>query len=441
MGGETTSEAREPFINQSVIDGSTSLDGAKAACVVFLEVNTTIDGFRVRGGHARELAPGQSSVGRSGGGICTIFNPSLTEISRCIFENSGADSAGGGLNLGGVTVVRECIFLANWARAGGGAVTGPGEYYDCLFESNVCQGDPEVPELGSGGASASTGGLFYRCVFKNNRARVGGALSLRESGAAYNCLFVGNEATEAGGAVQLIGEWYQPVGGEGWWYSGQALLNCTFAGNTAPAGPTGTLSTRLSLRNCILPGPIAEEFSYGSSTVFESTAGTYTGDPHFAEPAAGDYRLLPDSPAIDAGSDEGYSDYLISLLTPDLAGTKRPVGADYDAGAYEYDPSGDSDGYGILNQTEWDTYGTDLYDADTDGDFLEDGDELNDYGTLPTNPDTDGDGATDGQEISAGTDPLNPNDTPIIPLAPWALGAALLGACIALRNGRAGIVR
>jgi hypothetical protein len=37
----------------------------------------------------------------------------------------------------------------------------------------------------------------------------------------------------------------------------------------------------------------------------------------------------------------------------------------------------------------------------------------NDTGTDPTLADTDGDGFDDGEEVAAGSDPLNPNSTPL----------------------------
>ena len=53
---------------------------------------------------------------------------------------------------------------------------------------------------------------------------------------------------------------------------------------------------------------------------------------------------------------------------------------------------------------------TDPLVSDTDGDGLSDGAEVNTYLTDPTVADSDGDGIDDGDEVSSGYDPLNPSD-------------------------------
>ena len=72
----------------------------------------------------------------------------------------------------------------------------------------------------------------------------------------------------------------------------------------------------------------------------------------------------------------------------------------------------DSDGDGLTDGDEVNTYNTDPIVADTDGDGLSDGAEVNTYGTLPLVSDTDGDSVDDGEEIQEGLDPLNGDDCP-----------------------------
>src|SRR5262249_42286152 len=58
-------------------------------------------------------------------------------------------------------------------------------------------------------------------------------------------------------------------------------------------------------------------------------------------------------------------------------------------------------------------HGTNPFLADTDGDGLSDGAEVNTYGTNPLLTDTDDDGFGDGDEIAAGTNPPAPPPFPV----------------------------
>ncbi|MBN1328248.1 MAG: VCBS repeat-containing protein [Candidatus Heimdallarchaeota archaeon] len=71
----------------------------------------------------------------------------------------------------------------------------------------------------------------------------------------------------------------------------------------------------------------------------------------------------------------------------------------------------DTDYLDDLTEQYW--WKTDPQRYDTDIDLLSDGEEVLLYHTKPLNPDTDGDGFLDGIEIRAGSDPLDPHDTPI----------------------------
>ena len=71
------------------------------------------------------------------------------------------------------------------------------------------------------------------------------------------------------------------------------------------------------------------------------------------------------------------------------------------------DPTLDSDGDGLNNDEEINTYHTDPLKADSDADGLSDSEEIITYGSDPLNPDSDGDGLTDGDEVNNfHTDPL-----------------------------------
>ncbi|HEX5480364.1 MAG TPA: flexitail domain-containing putative surface protein [Dehalococcoidia bacterium] len=76
----------------------------------------------------------------------------------------------------------------------------------------------------------------------------------------------------------------------------------------------------------------------------------------------------------------------------------------------------DTDGDGLSDSAEIDTYHTDPLVADTDGDGLSDGDEVHTYQTNALVADTDGDGCGDGREVGSDhrlggqRDPNNPYD-------------------------------
>ncbi len=88
-----------------------------------------------------------------------------------------------------------------------------------------------------------------------------------------------------------------------------------------------------------------------------------------------------------------------------------PLDTDNDGEMNDVDE--DDDGDGIL-----DTVDVFLYDTDNDG-------EMNDV-----DDDDDGDGAPDSEEMAQGTDPLDPNDAPAVPLVAWPVAAVVLCAAV-----------
>jgi hypothetical protein len=78
--------------------------------------------------------------------------------------------------------------------------------------------------------------------------------------------------------------------------------------------------------------PASQCIVWGNITNYDggfAGPGTIQKDPRFTAAASGDFTLLFDSPAIDAGSD-GYS------IAKDMAGTERPQGLKPDIGPYEF---------------------------------------------------------------------------------------------------------
>ena len=76
--------------------------------------------------------------------------------------------------------------------------------------------------------------------------------------------------------------------------------------------------------------------------------------------------------------------------------------------------------------------------TDSDGDGLTDFEELNTYFTDPNSADTDGDGFSDGEEIAGGFDPFDPNSNPAF--NPSWNSASDFSAVFELGIGNAGVV-
>ncbi len=125
--------------------------------------------------------------------------------------------------------------------------------------------------------------------------------------------------------------------------------------------------------------------------------------------------------ALDSDGDSIPDFIETDLLGEDL--TQLAAGSDWDAdGAADEievasgsNPTiGDTDGDGVDDGAEIETFETDPCNPDSDGDGLNDGDEV--FGvpaTDPNNADSDGDGFSDSEELQAGSDPNSQGDTPL----------------------------
>lgn len=268
-------------------------NGDGAVRCAYLGDGAVLSGFMLTRGHtlADVLFPDNPFVEGSGGGAQMHWN---AKLSNCIITGNSADFGGGGVSGG---AMERCILTNNSALIGGAAVYS----------------------------------VVSRCILASNFAALGGGVAESD---LYNCLLTGNQASlEGGGAVD------------------SRLYNCTVSGNSAPVG--GGVSAGFIVINSIVianhaqigPNHYAESeglysWSYTCTTPLIDGPGNISKAPVFANPAAGDYRLVYGSPGIDAGTD------LSAFLTDDLDGRPRPLDgngdgiAAFDMGAYEFDLRG-----------------------------------------------------------------------------------------------------
>ena len=140
-----------------------------------------------------------------GGAIrCSNASP---QIIKCVFRNNQAPNGGGGAldcSYDSSPSVVDCTFEANSALWGGGlscrAQSSPA-LYDCLFTANLAEGS-----LGYGGGfmvDFEAAPIFQRCTFYNNTGRFGGVgASLKDSRLKMQeCTLVGNNTEWMGGGL------------------------------------------------------------------------------------------------------------------------------------------------------------------------------------------------------------------------------------------------
>jgi hypothetical protein len=135
------------------------------------------------------------------------------------------------------------------------------------------------------------------------------------------------------------------------------------------------------------------------TSLLTSFSGTSASAPH----VAGAVSLLQ-------SANPGISTAAVRDLVTAASHDVHTAGFDFRTGPGRLSLDADLDD---LNHDDETSYGTDPLNEDSDSDGLLDGDEVYVYFTLPNDSDTDDDGAGDGDEVSAGTNPLDANDSPI----------------------------
>ena len=184
-------------------------------------------------------------------------------------------------------VLSNCVLTGNSASwVGGGA--SKGTLFNCVLAGNSA--------FCGGGASE---GAVYNCALTDNSAKFGGGICF---GSLYNCTILGNSADYSSG-----GAFYG------------ASFNCIVYYNTAPN--EANYSGGMFKYCCTAPNP--------------GYPGNITNEPMFVDVAAGNLRLLSNSPCINTGTNQTWM-----IGATDLDGYSRIYGGGrVDIGAYEYQSS------------------------------------------------------------------------------------------------------
>jgi len=356
-------------------DPATGTNGPGAVRGVYITGGGTLCGFTVTNGYTHDMAG--SSHDRCGAGVYA----NTGSVSECRIAWCNARSSGGGVNLLEGTL-RDSILEDNRGWCGAGVYSRDAEITDCTIWANTSHaGSSGGGVYGYGtimlrctiagnNAANNAGGVWLRetsliadCVISNNTcAADGGGLYLRDSAALGDrCRILDNHAANEGGGLYMLngaelrnsllrGNRADARGGGAAMTSGSGPLeNCTISFNTSGEEGGGVYSYVWdTLRNCIVydntrTGSVAGA-NWAASTSncmftascttptngLGSAAHCFEAEPLFINTNAADFRLHPDSPCINAGTNLDWT-----AGSFDLAGTNRVIAGRVDIGAYE----------------------------------------------------------------------------------------------------------
>jgi len=282
-----------------------------------------------------------------GGGIAWTTNSSVRD--SVISGNVVSNWDGGGLHASASGLISNCLISGNLCQkgSGGGVLVFRAdlEMVDCVIRGNRCAAgrgggaffnsltsfrtlanncrfeDNSIHGSQYGGGAYVTMATLNNCLIARNYAAVyGGGLAVYSS-KINNCTIVSNRTDQRGGGIYLMG--IQTV-----------MRNSIVYHNSVPGADTnfyfGTGAASITCTySCTFPTFVAD---VNSTNYTQFGEGNITNDPQLVDLVSGNYRLLPGSPCINAGSNA----YVVGEL--DLDGTARIKQTIVDMGAYEAVP-------------------------------------------------------------------------------------------------------
>ncbi|HPJ71569.1 MAG TPA: right-handed parallel beta-helix repeat-containing protein, partial [bacterium] len=294
-----------PTISFSEVSGNTTADEYSGAGISLIESSSLLDNVIVSFNVCTDDSWNETSS--TSGVLCRWGSP---EISNCLISyNTNAGDYGGGMFiLNSDALVHHSIITHNQARRGGGVRVSSN------FGEQV---------------------LFYNVLIAENigAEAVGGLMTWWDMGTYINVSAIHNQGA---GINTLFG-------------LGQEFINCTTSGNSIGLVVTTDASTVLpSIQYCTLANNTDCNFTGGLPEGFGINTITNANgdpcdiyhniqlDPLFTDFTVGDYRLRPDSPCIDSGSNAEI------FFLSDLPGNRRIWDGNgdgiplVDIGTYEY---------------------------------------------------------------------------------------------------------
>ncbi|MCP3144994.1 right-handed parallel beta-helix repeat-containing protein [Pyxidicoccus xibeiensis] len=270
-----------------------------------------------------------------------IVPPNSTVTTGSIWENRGSyvDIDGFEIDGTGTKMPNGLINQGSYVTVKNNhvhhVIYGPGQLCNGSGGSGINIHDYDIPGLMTG--TVVTGNtvhdIGYTCskiqnIYISTRATVTNNLSYNNpGGGGIHLWHDAHQVTIANNTV--TNTWMGIIVGGGGYYETSGPADYVVVSNNIVYDNDYGVS---------LQGQTGSHNTYTNNLVYQNSVynfspglihtGTVAAAPQFVNPAAGNFRLAPGSPAIDAGSPT----YAPSI---DLDGKARPAGAGYDIGAYE----------------------------------------------------------------------------------------------------------